>query len=799
MPITKVQFRPGINKEITVYANEGGWVSCNNVRFRSGYPEKLGGWMNYSPGNSFHGVARSLFTWADYNQDILTAFGTNQRYYVEFGGMYHDITPSNSAQTISVPDVGVVTPNALSNTAFSTNNGYAYVTVIDTTPYPTNLTAGTEVIFTLSGGAGLTVNGAVIIPAGSTTASYEIVTVVSSTGYVIVASTNATSSGSGGNSSVTATYKIPAGSSIQAGGSGWGIVPWGTGGWGSAATTPIPMQLWSQSNFNQDLVMALRQGPIYYWPNSYQTSGTWLPAITINQYANSQTKITQSNVSWTGTVTQINVTSTAYIDNGAYVSGPGITVGTYVVSTAVGGTLVTLSAATTGTQSNVTLSFSYSGQTAPTETFQVISSNTTGFVIALGATPYNPVQGSYSQAFNPLLVRWSDQSVAADWSITTSNQAGSQALASGSYIVGGANTRQEVLIWTDQCLYSMQYIGPPYVFGFTPLMDNISIISQNAMITVNGVTYWMGIDKFYVYSGMVNTLPCTLRKYIFTDINFSQAQQVVAGYNEGFNEVWWFYPSINSNINDSYIIYNYIENTWYYGSMSRSFYYFSSLKQYPLGIYSGQRSYLASNLSSTANSFTVFNANTYPATGTLVIDSEQITYTSISTNSFSGLTRGANGTTAASHNLYASVTNLIPNQLVNHEIGVDDGTPSTGNAPINSFLQSADFAIGDGHHYAQVWRCLPDFNFDNSTAANPTIYLTVYPRESTGTTYSSSVTNPDVMPVTSTSTSPVELFTSQIYTRVRGRQMALYISSPNLGVWWQLGSLRFDIRPDGRR
>jgi len=797
MPITKVQFRPGINKEVTVYANEGGWVSCNNVRFRSGYPEKIGGWSNYSPGNTFFGVARSLYTWADYNTDILTAFGTNQRYYVEFNGTYNDITPNDAYQTSYL---GVTTPNALTNTAFATTSGSQLVTVTDASLASiADLIVGTEVLFTLAGGAGITVGGAVIIPAGSNTASYEIITIPSSTTFTIIVSANAGSSTTGGNSSATATYKIPAGNAIASASAGWGSGGFGLGGFGASSSGYTPLRIWSQANFNQDLVMAIRAGGIYYWQNSYQSSATWTPAITIAQYANTQTKSTQTNVSWTGTVSQINVTSTAYIDNGAYVSGPGITVGTYVVSTAVGGTLVTLSAATTGTQTNVTLTFSYSGQTAPTETFQIISSDTTGFVVAMGATPYNPLQGSYSQPFNPLLVRWSDQSVAADWSITTSNQAGSQTLTNGSYIVGAVNTRQEILIWTDQALYSMQYIGPPYVFGFTPLMDNISIISQNAMITVNGVTYWMGVDKFYVYSGMVNTLPCTLRKFIFTNINLTQALQIVAGHNEPFNEVWWVYPSINSNVNDSYVIYNYIENTWYYGSINRTFFYQNSLKPFPMGIYSSKLSYLSAGINSSQMNIALIDPSTYPISGTLIIDTEQISYANISGNNLAGVVRGVNGTTAAAHAAYAPVYPLVPNQLVYHENYIDDNTPSTGPIAINSVLQSADFAIGDGHHYAQVWRCLPDFIFNTSTSSNPVIYLTVYPRESTGTSYSSSVTNPDQMSVTSSSTSPVELFTSQIYTRVRGRQMALQISSPNLGVFWQLGALRFDIRPDGRR
>ncbi len=792
MPIAKVQFKPGINKEITVYANEGGWVNCNNVRFRTGFPEKLGGWVNYSPNYTFNGTARTMFNWVDYSNNNLLGFGTNQKYYVENGGQYYDITPNAPYQ---VNYLGVTTGTTLGNNPFNfPNSSIGYEVVV------------TDASFDSTVGTFVTFSGATAFGGFNANGTFEIVQVLSSTTYVIVAPAGVTGPLSGGGNSVVAVYDINAGSCVQSSGSGWGIGPFGEGGWGTIATTGIPLQLWSEANFNQDLVMAVRTGPIYYWQNSV---GTYTPAITINQYANNQIKTTQT-FSWTGSTNTINTSGTTLqIDIGAYVTGPGIQTGTYV--TFAGGTTVTLSMSTTGTQTNVSLNFSYAGQTAPTETFQIINWQTYQFIIALGSTPYNPA--NFNPAFSPMTVRWTDQSLAQEWTPTTYNQAGESILGSGSFIIGGIATRQEVLIWTDSTLYSMQYIGPPYTFGFTALMDNVSLMSPNAMATVNGVTYWMGVDKFYVYSGTVNTLPSTLRKFVFNNINLTQAYQTVCGVNEQYNEIWWHYPSNGSNINNSYVIYNYMENIWYYGSMNRTAWEGSPLRPYPMAIYSCQNTYLANQMLSTDTSCTVLNASSYPPSGYLQIGSEQMSYTSLVNNTFSGITRAVNGYGPLTWYAYTPVNNLIPNQVVYHESGVDDqtwpstgphgssGQPVTGPMPINSYLESADFAIGDGHHYAYVWRCLPDFEFNigqtnGSTALNPQILLTVYPRQNSGTTYQTNVDSPSIV---GTSSSPVEQFTGQIYTRVRGRQMAMQINSPNLGVFWQMGSMRFDIRPDGRR
>jgi hypothetical protein len=798
--VAKLTFRPGINKEVTRYAGEGGFYDCNFVRFRTGYPEKLGGWTNYSPTssvpnympstilntpcNTFLGVARTMFNWVTYQSENLVGLGTNQLYYIENGGYFYNITPVRQTTTPTNP--------------FSVVATYSTVTVTDP-----NHGASMGSIINISGGASFA--GGILL-----SGYYEILQVLTTNTYVIGLGSVAGTTGSGGGTP-TIIYKINAGSATytQSNG-GWGSMPWGEGGWGGVGgiIPGIQLTLWSEVNFNQDLVMAQYQGGLYYWTKD---TINYTPAVTMQTYANSQVKYSAPLIqSFTAGANSIVIQNSLEVDIGAIVTGTGIAAGTYVTSVPlalVNGYQINLSLPTTGNSDANNYSFSYAGMTAPQQVNQVIGSSTYGFIVTFGGTPYQPVLNS-NNTINPvategvsaipLLVRWSDQSNAAEWTPTTYNQAGSQTLSNGSYIVGAVNTRQEILIWTDSSLYSMQYIGPPFIFGFTSMMDNISCISPNCMVTANGITYWMGTDKFYVYSGTVSTLPSTLRKYIFSNINLSQAFQIVCGSNERFNEIWWFYPSLNSTVNDSYVIYNYLENTWYNGMLNRSGWYDSPLRSFPMALFSIQTSYLDSAIGLTDTTLTLLNGVSYPITGTLTIDSEQITYTGRSGSTFTGLTRGVNGTTPAAHSQYAAAVYLIPNQILFHEDGVDDNSypPMIGAQPIYSYLQSSDFDLTDGDHYVYVSRLLPDFAFAGSTAASPQILLTVLPRQDAGSAYQTGVDQPTV---TSTNTYPVEEFTGAVYTRVRGRQAAFRIDSPNLGVFWQMGAMRFDARTDGKR
>jgi hypothetical protein len=361
----------------------------------------------------------------------------------------------------------------------------------------------------------------------------------------------------------------------------------------------------------------------------------------------------------------------------------------------------------------------------PTVQNYFVISDSSRFVIAMGVNDYD------STTQDPMLIRWSDQESAVDWTPSVTNQAGSVRLSHGSGIVTALQSRQEILVWTDATLYSLQYLGPPIVWGSQLLADNISIVGPNAAALASGVTYWMGIDKFYKYDGRTQTLRCDLRQYIYSDINLDQADQIVASTNEGFNEVWWFYCSAGSTVIDKYVIYNYFENNgegvWYYGSMARTAWIDTGLRDFPV-------------------------AATYS------------------------------------------------NNLVNHESGLNDNTTGTPQA-INAYILSSEFDIDDGHNFAFIWRVLPDLTFRGSTADSPTATITLYPLQNSGSGYNSPLSEGGVAyaDVTRTAVLPVEKFTGQILTRVRGRQLALKIESNQLDTQWQMGAMRVDLRQDGRR
>jgi len=706
MPLQKLQFRPGLNREGTDYSNEGGWYDGDKIRFRSGFPEKIGGWTQVS-NSQYNGVARSIWIWADADAgagNVYTGVGTSTKYYILYGGIYNDVTPIVHTSTLT----------SVAGT-IATVSGSPTVTITDATYNPS---VGDFVTITST----TAVNGIQF-----TGGDYQVVSVPSSTTFTVTFESNASGTGSGTGGTVTLNYEYPSGLNVFSVGNGWGAGPYSRGTWGSAYSTGVGQQLrlWTNDNFGSDLVIAPRGGPIYYWQDSL---GVSTRAQSITSLANATTLVTD-NATFTSGVTSITVTSAnaPYIYPYMVISGTNIPVGTQVASTYItGSTTVPITLSTTGASSGG-YNFSYAGAFAPVYTYQVLASAIQEFVIAFGSNPYSP--NNANTAFNPMLVRWSDQANPYQWVPTVANQSGEYALTNGSYIMGARATRQEILVWTDSCLYSMQYLGAPYVWGFQILMDNISVISPNSMITVNNVTYWMGRDRFYMYSGRVEVLPCALRQYIFDDINQDQAYQVFAGGNEAFNEVWWFYVSQSSNNTavDKYVIYNYLDRVWYYGTMARTAWAQTGSVQYPV---------------------------------------------------------------AADYN----------GRLLYHENGCDD-VSTTSPQPIDAYVQSSDFDIGDGHNFGFVWRILPDVNFNGSTVNNPSVTMTVKPRQNSGTAYGQA-DNPQVQSSQNYIVAPeytVQQFTGQVYTRLRGRQMAFRIESTGLGVAWQLGSPRIDIRPDGRR
>jgi hypothetical protein len=481
MPLQKILFKPGVNRENTRYTTEGGWYECDKVRFRQGNPEIIGGWQRISA-STFLGVCRSLWNWVTLGGLNLIGVGTNLKFYIERGGIYNDITPIRDTVTINNNPFALTA----STTVTVTDTGHGCVT-------------GDFVTFSGAvdiGGAGTNVTAAVL--------NQEFqVTVINSNTYTITISVvpNATAiAGSpGGGASVSAAYQINTGPSFAIPLTGWGAGGWGIGAWGIGGTSNTAIRLWSQSNWGEDLIFGPRGGGIYYWD---ATTGVGVRGYNL---------------------------------------------------------------ATTSGASDV-----------PTFQNNIFVSDINRFVFAMGCNDYG------SPTLDPMLIRWSDQEDALNWTPAATNQAGSLRLSHGSEIVTAVQARQEIVVFTDSSIYSLQYLDAPIFWGAQLLGNNISIVGPNAAVIASGVVYWMGVDKFYAYDGRVQTLNCDLRRYVFQDFNAAQSAQVFAGTNEGFNEVWWFYCSENSTTVDKYVVYNYVEKIWYYGTLARTAWLDSGLRDFPI-------------------------------------------------------------------------------------------------------------------------------------------------------------------------------------------------------------------------
>jgi hypothetical protein len=779
MPLQKLQFRPGVNREGTTLSNEGGYFDCDKIRFRSGYPEKIGGWQvdsgtyfstvptaTFSSGGtstaatptsaSFWGVAKGLWNWINLTGYNLLGVGTDLKYYIQnsSGGAYNDVTPMRITTS-----AGAVT--------FAATSG-------STTLVVTNASHGAQVGDFVCFTGAVTLGGA--ITATVLNREYQVQTVTSNNTYTITSSVAANGSDTNnGGGSVIGNYQLTTGYSTFTLGVGWGAGGWG-GSVGPSATTALTASI----NSSSTAAIAVTS------TTGFAASGT----IYIGTEGITYTSTT--GTTFAGTITRgVNTTAAAHTNGDAVFQYPSTATGWgSPATTGIGIQLRLWSQSNYGedliinprgaamyywanngspnvydraqiikappTNNIVTKSGTFTpDSTCPSVTNFVLVSDASRFTFAFGTNDPTGVYATVAQ--DPMQVRWSDQNTVAVWTPAITNQAGGIRLSHGSQIITAIQTRQEIVVLTDSAIYSFQYLGAPYVWGSQLLADNISIISPNAMVVVNNVTYWMGTDKFYMYSGRVETLPCALRQYIYNNINLTEAFQFFAGTNEGYNEIWWFYCSITGTTSagengtgtpaspnrlvDRYVIYNHLERTWYYGT---------------------------------------FNGTTVrPRTAWLDSPLRAEPTAGIGYNSGGVYTNGA---------------------VVYHETTVDNNETTTPVA-IDAYVQSSDFDIGDGHNFGFVWRLIPDITFDGSSAAAPSVNFTVRPRAFPGSNYGNS-NNPDVdsaQSYVSTTTYNVQQFTQQVYVRIRGRQMAFKISSSDLGTQWQLGVPRIDVRPDGRR
>ena len=806
MALQKLVLKPGINREGTNYANESGWYQSNNVRFRSGLPEKIGGWTKVTTSYTYLGQATSLWAWVDFSGDSYLGIGTTVKYYIQLSnGPFNDITPILQSSVNLGAAAGPFTASTSSSTITITDASYSpsvgdYIIISGAVSLGGNITAAV-------------LNQEYVVATVPTTSTYTIIAKSPTTGLPVLASAGDTLKG---GATVTVAYEYPASTTVSSSGLGWGAGAWGRGGWGSAVTPTKSNQLrlWTNDNFGQDLVLAPRGGPLYYWNDS---TGLTTRAQSISSLALANNIISTTGVSFTTASTSITVSFPAGIVGGSLVTGTGIPAGTYVATSYnVGSQTVPLAftapASQTTAGSSGTYTFSYSGAYVPIATNQIIASAVQEFIICMGANSYIP--NTPNSTFDPMLVRWSDQANAYQWVPDVTNQAGEYRLTHGSYIAAAQITRQENLIWTDTAIYSMQYLGAPYVWGFQLLMDNITIISPNSAITVNGATYWMGSDKFYMYQGTVSTLKCDLKQYIFTDINKNEALQVFAGGNFGYNEIWWFYCSENATTIDRYVIYNYVEQIWMSGSMCRTAWTDSTLRSNPIAAsytaVAGFIGSIAAPVTPNTPSILTVSSTGYGTISTgLLLNGSGIKGNTVVINQVTGSTGGVGTYTVttsqniASTSITASTT--VTGTLLYHENGADDVAGDVA-IPIDAYIQSSDIDIEDGQHFGFIWRMLPDINFNGSDVNNPYVTMTVWPRRNSGAPYGTA----DAPIITSddnyappyppnASVYVVQQYTGQVYTRLRGRQISFRVESNSLGTAWQLGTPRYDVKMDGRR
>ena len=788
MPLNKIQFNPGINKEITKYSNEAGWNDCDKVRFRQGYPEKIGGWTRHGT-NTFTGVCRSLHQWFSLGFVRYTGLGTNVKFMIEEGQTYYDVTPIRLTATLGSNPITTV------NTSTS-------VTVAHTAH---GATLGSYV--TLSGVSGTTNN----VPASDLNKEHVITEIVNDNSYKVVVATTANGDGAGGGSSVVAAYQINVGPDFQIPTQGWESSTFGSDEWNGSSGGTEELRVWNQANFGEDLIIGPRGGELYYWDTS---AGTGTRAISVKNVLNgSAVNLSQSSTGNINTsydyITSIDAAVGAKIRVGATVSGTGIAGGTTVLSVSANKTVLNISANPTATANGNTFNFNSDpiSVTADSKTITVkdatlervyevgqhvtlagattvsgitntvinarhkiatvdsasntytidisgaepasattsgggasvtaqyelsaevpvvqdglIVSDSSRFVFCFGCNAF----GDATETQNPLLIRWSDQEDMFDWRPRSTNQAGDLQLSQGTEIVTAIQSRQEILVFTDAALYSLQYVGAPVVWSSTLVGSNMSIASSKAVAYANGVAYWMGKEKFYKYDGTVQPLRCDVRKFIFDDLDKGQYEQTFAGTLEEYHEIWWFYVSKDNQFRvapDKYVVYNYLEDIWYIGTMDRSAWLDSPINDFPLAA-----------------------TNTY--------------------------------------------------NLVEHENGNDDGQGAT-NIALNSYITSGRFGIESGTSFTFVDKLIPDMSFVGSDSNAPSVDFTVLAGNEPGSLDHASVGGGSEREVQVST--EIDNYTDIVNIRMRGREMALKVASDSLGTRWQLGTPRINMRPDGRR
>ena len=770
MPLSKLELKPGVNKEGTRYSTEGGWHDSDKVRFRKGLPEKIGGWVRLS-NNVFNGISRSIHSWRTLASKLYVGVGTNTKFYVESGGEYNDVTPLDQASATVKTAISAANTVLIENLVGDIRTGMTVTgTDTDSNSFTQIVTAAstTQITFagtaeTLAVGAILHFKAVVTLPDDPivTTANSTTVRVIDTNGgysngdFVTLGGTAETTNGVttallsnefqiSYNASQQATADVDgsAGSSDELDINGQdGTIAIGMTMTGDGVSAGVYVKAVSGGSFSQNKIQLSQAQNLtndkvmtFAYTDSYTitlssaagASPAATPAggnaITATYQINSGDEVQTATNGWGGGEWSGGVWGTGLTTETNIRLWSQANFGEDLITNYRGGPLFYWDGDGSLSTRAVLLSSRVNSLSVPAVANRVLVSDISRFVFCLGSTAYLDT----TNTIDPLLVRWSHQDNAGDWAPSEINVAGSLKLSRGGEIITGIQARQEILIWTDAALYALQLLGLEG-WGAQIVGENVSICGPNAVSYANGIAFWMGKDKFYTYDGNVKPLPCTLHRHVFEDFEISQSQQVTSGTNEEFNEVWWFYPSTESTTNDLYVVYNYLENIWYHGTMARTAWENSGIRSYPLAA----------------------------------------TYTK---------------------------------NLVDHEIGVDDSETTTTTA-ITASITSSEFDLQDGHQFAFVWRMLPDITFQGSTQGSPSVDMTLNPLDSSGSGYNTPTSEggSNTGTIVQGTTVTVEPYTTHINTRLRGRQMSLKVESTDLGVKWQLGYPRIDMRPDGRR
>ena len=774
MALTKLQFRAGINRDSTSYTNEGGWFDGDKVRFRNGLPEKIGGWTKYSD-SQFVGTCRALHTWTALDNTNFIGIGTSQKYYLNAGGTYYDITPlrlpstsagdvtfsaTNGSSTITVTDTdhganlndfvtfsGAVTLGAnvtasvlnqehqitsitsssqyvidvisfLDTTAINDTNGInesvTSVTVDDTSSFASSGTIKIDdELITYSGKTSTTLTGLTRGALSTSAATHA-------DDATVTEMPNASDSGNGGSSTV-GEYQINVGLEDNSYGNGWGAGIWG-GISGSAATTAVndgsgmtasatSVTVDSSANFEATGYLLIDSEIIQY---TGKTSTTFtgltrgLFGTTAATHADDAT-VTEASGGW-------GVPATTNIAGALLRHWSHDNFGEDLIMNVRDGAIYYWDRSGGTSARAVDIAADDTTNTIPRIAKKIIVSERDRHILAFGCD-----SETASGIQDPLLIRFASQESITDWQSLPTNTAGELRIGTGSEIITAIQTKQQTLVITDVSVHALQFIGPPFTFGITEVGRNTTIISENAAVAVEESVYWMGYREFYVYNGRTQKLVCPVQDFVFSDLNRDQDTKIVAGQNSAYSEVWWFYPSSSATANDRYVVYNYEQNIWYYGTLARTAWADRGVLLYPI---------------------------------------------------------------AAS----------TDNYLYYQEFGFDDGSQSPASG-ITSFIESSQVTIGDGDNFFFASRVIPDVTFRDSTSTSPQVNLTLKARRFPGATYDQTETSS----VTQSASTPIELFTEKADIRLRGRSFALRLESTATGVSWRLGTTRIDLRQDGRR